>query len=119
MSKSWPPIPPPPPIPPLPPHTPHPTHAAHAPHTAAAPTASRGLLLLGLVRHSGLRGQHHPGHTRGVFERHAHDLGRVDDARLQQILVLLGGGVETERALPLPHLLDDHRALGARIARDL
>ena len=49
----------------------------------------------------------------------AHDLGRVDDAGLDQVLVLLGGGVEAERALAVLDLLDHDRAVDARVVGDL
>jgi len=42
--------------------------------------------------------QHEAGDRRGVLERHAHDLGGVDDPRLDQILVRLCGGVESKAA---------------------
>ena len=42
-------------------------------------------------------------HRHGVLERHAHDLGRVDDAGLDQVDVLVAGGVEAEIALALEH----------------
>ena len=56
---------------------------------------------------------------RGVLQRAANDLRRVDDARLDQVLVDLGRGVE---AFVLLHLLDlrhDDRAFGAGVGRDV
>jgi hypothetical protein len=37
--------------------------------------------------------EQHTGNRRRVLQRGANDLGRVDDARLDEILELLGGGV--------------------------
>src|SRR4029077_13443061 len=56
---------------------------------------------------------------RGVLQRGAHDLGRVDHAGLDEVLVLELGGVVTEGPLALLDLRDDDRALDARVARDL
>src|SRR3954451_15270490 len=54
----------------------------------------------------GLGHQHEARHRRSVLERDTHDLGRVDDAGLDQILVLQGRGVEPEAALSVFHLVD-------------
>src|SRR5206468_6321618 len=51
--------------------------------------------------------------------RRAGDLGRVDDAGRDQILVFVGLGVVAEVELGrLLHLPDDDRALGARVLND-
>src|SRR5690606_7715552 len=55
---------------------------------------------------------------RGVLRRRAHDLGRVDDAGLDQILVLLGRRVEAERALAVADTVEDDRRLLTRVRRD-
>src|SRR5262249_17430989 len=97
-------------------HPAHASHSAHAPHPAAA--APR-LLLLGLVADDGLGGAHHARAAGRALERAADHLGRVDDARLHEVLVRLGGRVEAEAVLAAADLLHDDRALGARVARDL
>ena len=63
-----------PPMPPMPP---------------AAGMAGRRRLLLRLLGHHRLGGEQQARDRRGVLQRRAHDLGRVDDAGLQQVLVLL------------------------------
>src|SRR3989449_3825421 len=90
-------------------------HAAHA--TAAG---HRGhLLLLLLLRHHALGGEEQSRNGRGVLQRRAGDLGRVDDAGRDQILELVGLGVvavvQLGRLLHLPH---DDRVLGTRVLHD-
>src|SRR5262249_44873305 len=59
-------------------------------------------------------------HRRGVLDRGAYDLGRVDDALRHQIDVLAGLRVEAEAVLILlEDLADDHRAVFAGVDRDL
>ena len=81
-------MPPMPPIPPMPPGMPPP---------------GRGLLRLGLLGDQGLGGQQQPGDRRRVLQRRAHDLGRVDDAGLDQVLVDSSVAALKPRA-PLPVL---------------
>src|SRR5438094_1098135 len=90
----------------------HPAHAAAAGH--------RGhLLLLLLLRHHALGGEEQSRDGRGVLQRRAGDLGRVDDARGGQILVLVGLGVVAVVQLGrLLHLSHDDRALGTRVLND-
>src|SRR5437870_5772849 len=76
------------------------------------------LLLLRLLRDHRLGRQHEPRHRGGVLQRRPDHLGRVDDAGLQQVLVGLGLGVESEGGLAVPHLLEHHRAVRAGVARD-
>src|SRR5256712_1006554 len=90
----------------------HPAHAAAAGH--------RGhLLLLLLLRHHALGGEEQSRNGRGVLQRRAGDLGRVDDAGRDQILELVGLGVvavvQLGRLLHLPH---DDRVLGTRVLHD-
>src|SRR6185503_15441041 len=54
----------------------------------------RLLLLLGELRNEGFRGQKERRDRGRVLDREADHLGRVDDARLDQVLVPLGLGVE-------------------------
>src|SRR5665648_720247 len=60
-----------------------------AAHTAAAHT---GAGRLGLVGHDALGGEDVLGDRRGVLQRRTGDHGRVDDAGLDQVLVLVGVG---------------------------
>src|SRR5690242_10529891 len=65
-------------------------------------------------------GREHEARDRGrVLERRADDLGRVDDARLQEILVLELRSVEAVAALAVADLRHDDRAVDAGVARDL
>ena len=48
------------------------------------------VLLLGLLGDQGLGGQHQARDAGRVLQRRAHDLGRIDDAGLDQVLVHLG-----------------------------
>src|SRR5438094_9440819 len=90
----------------------HPAHATAAGH--------RGhLLLLLLLHHHALGGEEQSRDGGGVLQRRAGDLGRVDDAGRDQILVPVGLGVvavvQLGRLLHLPH---DDRALRTRILND-
>src|SRR5438876_6229541 len=77
------------------------------------------LLLLLLLRHHALGGEEQSRDGGGVLQRRAGDLGRVDDAGRDQILVFVGLGVVAEVELGrLLHLPDDDRALGARVLND-
>src|SRR5690606_37758925 len=90
----------------------HPAHAA-AGHR-------RRLLGLLLLDDHGLRREQEAGDGRRVLERRTRDLGRVDHAGLDQVLVRVGLGVVAEvHVLVLANALDHDRALGARILRDL
>ena len=65
-------------------------HAAHATGRIACGRSG----LLGLVGDDGLGGEEQSRDRRCVLQRRAGDLGRVDDARREQVLVLAGRGVE-------------------------
>jgi hypothetical protein len=56
---------------------------------------------------------------RGVLQRRAGDLGRVDDPILDQVLVLARGGVEPPAGVEPADLLRDDAALEAGVDRDL
>src|SRR6266487_1796313 len=90
----------------------HPAHATAAGH--------RGhLLLLLLLRHHALGGEEQSRNGGGVLQRRAGDLGRVDDAGRDQILVLVGLGVVAVVQLGrVPHLADHDRRLGPGVLRD-
>ena len=96
----------------------HAAHAARATRTAALRSA---LLLVFLdVGDQSFGGEHQAGDGSGVLQREAGDLGRVDDARLDQVAVLAGVGVEAEVVvLRLADLADDHGAFVAGVVRDL
>src|SRR5687767_749371 len=82
-------------------------------HPAAHRVGSLVPLYLGDER---LGRQHEAGDGRGVLERRARDLRRVDDARGDEVFVLVGRGVVAEVGVTLgAHLLDDDRALFARV----
>src|SRR2546427_3222909 len=53
----------------------HATHAAHVGHAVAVAAA---LLLFHQLRHHRVGGEHQAGYGRGVLQRRASDLGRVD-----------------------------------------
>ena len=59
------------------------------------------------------------GDRRCVLQRRAGDLGRVDDAGLDHVLVLTGGRVEAVTDLEVAHLLDHDAALEAGVDGDL
>src|SRR6266700_3123547 len=90
----------------------HPAHAAAAGH--------RGhLLLLLLLRHHALGGEEQSRNGGSVLQRRAGDLGRVDDAGRDQILVLVGlGVVAVVQVGRLLHLADHDRRLGPGVLRD-
>ena len=75
-------------------------------------------LLIRLLGHHALRREHQARDRGRVLQRGAHDLGRVDDAGLQQVLVLVGRRVEAEGALVVLDLVDDDRAFPAGVAGD-
>src|SRR6266567_3620010 len=65
----------------------------HIPHTAGGGSA---LLLFRNPRHERFGSQHQRRDRAGVLEGSAHDLGRVEHARLDQVFVLAGQGVVAE-----------------------
>src|SRR5215207_10121782 len=91
----------------------HPAHAA-----AAARRRVAGFLLL-LLHDDRFRREEERGDRRGVLQRRAGHLRRVDDARLDQILVDVRQGVVAELVvLARAHLLEDDRALATRVLHD-
>ena len=90
----------------------------HAAHTACGHRRHGGSVGLLLGQHA-LRGEEHRGDRRGVLQRYARHLRRVDDTGFQQVLVLVVAGVVTEGVLALLHLVDDHRAFAAGVLDDL
>src|SRR5690606_14677603 len=93
-------------------------HAAHATH-AAAGAAGGSRLLLGAVGDHALGSEEQTGDRRGVLQRGAGDLGRIDDAGLHEVLVLAGGDVVAVGGLAADDLLDDDRSLDAGVGAEL
>src|SRR5579862_1580731 len=93
----------------------HPAHAAG--HSAAAGRSF--LLLFRNLRDHGFGREQQRRDGRGVLERRADDLRRVDDTGLHQILVLVGRRVVAEvGVLVLLHLLENDGALDAGVGRN-
>src|SRR5579863_692581 len=92
-------------------------------HPAAMVVAAghgRRVLLLGDLADHRLSGQHQCADRSGVLESRAGHFGGVDDARLDQVFVLPGLGVEAVIGVFVrANLLDDDRALPAAVADDL
>ena len=82
--------------------------------------AWRGAALFGLVHDDGLGGEEQGGDRGGVLQRRPGHLDGVDDAGLEQVLVLAGGGVEAlVGLLQVAHLVDDDATLEAGVDGDL
>src|SRR5215203_4100383 len=92
-------------------------HAAHAAHVGHA--AATAAILLGHLGDDRLGGEDVLGDRRGVLQRRARDHGRVDDARLDEVDHLAGGGVQALARRGLADVVDDDRALVAGVLRDL
>src|SRR3954465_14911687 len=90
----------------------------HAAHAAVAAGHGRSVLLR-LVGDDGLGGEEERRDGGGVLQRRAGDLGRVDDAGLDQVHVLAGGGVEAPAGVGVADLLRDDATLEAGVDRDL
>src|SRR5438105_3422807 len=93
-------------------------HAAHAAHVGHAVAMAAALFLFHQLRNHRVGGEHQASHGRGVLQRRASDLGRVDHAHLHEIAELLGLRVEAEVALVLEHLVEYHRRLRAGVVDD-
>src|SRR5713101_1539046 len=90
-------------------------HSAHA----AARHSGRDLLLLLDLADEGLGREHEAGDGGRVLESVLSDFGRIDDPGLDHVFDLLAVRVEAEVAALALELVDDHRALGARVEHDL
>ena len=77
------------------------------------------LVVLGRVGDQGVGGQEQRADAGGVLQGVAGDLGRVDDAGLDQVGVLVLQGVVAEVALALDDLGDDDAAVLAGVLGDL
>src|SRR6266508_2267355 len=86
--------------------------------TAVVVAAGGRLLLLRLVDHQGLGGEQQGRDRGGVLHRRPGHLGRVDDAGLEQVGVLAGGGVEALGVAQVAHPRDHHGALVAGVLGD-
>ena len=78
------------------------------------------VVLLGSVGYRRLSGDEKAGDGRRVLQCDAHDLGRIDDALLDHVAVLVVLRIVAER-LParFQHLADDDRAFHAGVVGDL
>src|SRR5690606_25062236 len=95
----------------------HAAHATHASGHAARHSAARALFL-GLVGDDGFGGEQETGDRGRVLQGSARDLGRVDDAGLDQVLELAGGSVEAVGTGLTLDLLDDDGTFVAGVAGD-
>src|SRR6202048_1280705 len=95
-------------------HTPHPSHAAHS---SASARCSLDLLLR-LLRDHRLGREQQAGHAGRVLQRASGNLGGIDHAGSDQVLVLVAAGVVAKPALPLEHFLEDDARLEAGVADD-
>src|SRR5258706_10723597 len=94
-------------------------HAAHAAHAAATAHRHRGLVF-GKLAHRRFGGDEQARNRSRVLERGTNDLGRVDHAGGDEVLVHFGVGVEAERRIvALEQLAGYPGAVMAGILRDL
>src|SRR3984957_2251934 len=90
-------------------------HTAHA--TGRVAGGSRGLLRL--VGDDGLGGQEQRRDGRRVLQRRTRHLDRVGNARLEQVLVLTGRGVQAGSGRRVGDLLGDNARLEPTVEGDL
>src|SRR5204863_7595219 len=83
----------------------------HAAHAARRLAAGRGRVLLRLVGDDRLGGQEQRRDRGRVLQRRPGDLGRVDDPRLDQVLVLTGRGVQALTRVEAADLLRHNSTL--------
>src|SRR5262249_51875485 len=92
-------------------------HSAHSAHPAAG---HRGSLLLRGFHDDGFGGNDEASNGGRILQGDAHDLGRVDDAKLHQIAVLAALGViPIGVGCILDQLANNNRAVVAGIVNDL
>src|SRR6267143_5060015 len=92
----------------------------HIPHTATAAGGGSALRLFLNLRHKRFGGQHQRCDRAGVLQGSAHDLGRVEHPRLDQVFVLAGQGVEAVvGAFRVVDLAEDDCAFFAGVLGDL
>src|SRR3546814_15958711 len=81
---------------------------------------SSDLICLWKLGHERLGSDEKRGDRGGVLEGGTHDLGRIDDARLHQVFIFAGGGVEAPVVVAaFQKLAHDEGAVLARIVGDL
>src|SRR6185295_11047511 len=96
----------------------------HASHTTHAATTRRhtgaALVFLRYFGHHGFGGDQESRNRGCILDRHANDLGRVDNARRDQVDIFAGLRVEAVVVLILlEDLADDNGTVLARVDRDL
>src|SRR6478735_4121117 len=96
-------------------------HAAHTTHAAATGRhTGAALVLLRYLGHHGFGGDQESRNRGCILDRHANDLGRVDNARRDQVDIFAGLRVEAVVVLILlEDLADDDGTVLARVDRDL
>jgi hypothetical protein len=77
-----------------------------------------GRLVFGQFGDHAVGGQHQAGDGRGVLQRGAGHLGRIEHAHFDHVAVLAGGGVVAVVALAFEHLVDHHGRLVAGVGDD-
>src|SRR3954470_9779961 len=85
----------------------------------ASATHARACILVRLVGDDSLRGEEQRRDRRRVLQCRAGDLGCVDDAEFDQILVDPGGRIEALAAREVLDLVDGHTAVDAGVLGDL
>src|SRR6476620_8818035 len=96
-------------------------HAAHTPHTAATGRhTGAALVFLRYFGHHGFGGDQESRNRGCILDRYANDLGRVDNARRDQVDIFAGLRVEAVVVLILlEDLADDDRAVFTCVDSDL
>src|SRR5438876_3151144 len=89
-------------------------HAAHS-----AWRHRRSFFLFRNLRDQCFGGEQQARDGRGVLQRRARDLRRIDNSRLHQVGVFISGNVVALVAFALLHFLDDERAFAARVVGKL
>src|SRR6185503_19996899 len=96
----------------------HVVHPAHAAVVVTVAVAAALFLLLGLFNHDAVGRQQEDGDFGGVLQGGALDLGRGDDAGLDDVDVFAGQGAVAGVVLALHHAADDHAAAVAGVGGD-
>ena len=77
------------------------------------------MLVLVVVGHEHVGGQEQSGDAGGILQRHAGDLGRVENAGFEHVYVLILTGFVAERAASRQYLVHHPAAVGAGVLGDL
>ena len=91
-------------------------HAAHTTHVGHR-RSSR--FILWRFRHHGFCGQQQTGHRGRILQCCASDLGRVDDAELDQLAIFAGRSVISKIAAAFGNLVQDYRSIFAGVGNNL